>query len=123
MPSANRLLTPEKVVLMATQAQRSDAREGGGTDSRRWNSQAEGNGTDGRWTPQGSPRPSSGERLAPKLGWFSIGLGVAQLLAPDRLSNLIGVRASDDARTLQRVVGVREVMAGVGILTGRPRPW
>ena len=68
-------------------------------------------------------QPSTGERLAPKLGWFSIGLGVAQLLAHDRLSNLIGVRASEDSRMLQRVVGVREAMAGVGILTGRPAPW
>jgi len=68
-------------------------------------------------------RRTSGEPLAPMLGWFSIGLGVAQLVAPDRLSHLIGVRATDDSRTLQRVVGVREVMAGVGILTGQPKPW
>jgi uncharacterized membrane protein len=57
------------------------------------------------------------ERLSSGLGWFSIGLGVAQLVAPGWVSRLIGVRDTDDTRTLQRVVGVRELMAGVGIFS------
>lgn len=52
------------------------------------------------------------------LGWFSIGLGLAELLAPRGLSRLIGVR---DHRPLVRVLGLREITSGVGILT-RPRP-
>jgi len=65
-----------------------------------------------------------GERIAQGLGWFSIGLGAAQVAAPGWLSKLIGVRDTDDARTLQRVVGVREVTAGLGIFaSGQPAPW
>ena len=80
--------------------------------------------TDGR---RGGTRDSQqvmGERIAPKLGWFSIALGAAQLVAPGVLSNAIGVRDSDDSRTLQRIVGVREVIAGVGILAADdPSRW
>jgi uncharacterized membrane protein len=61
------------------------------------------------------PGEHDGEQVAPGLGWFSIGLGVAQLAAPGWICRLIGVRPTDDACTLQRVIGVREVMAGVGI--------
>jgi uncharacterized membrane protein len=57
-----------------------------------------------------------GARLANSLGWFSIGLGAAQLIAPAWVCRLIGVRPSDDTRTLQRVIGVREAMAGFGVL-------
>jgi hypothetical protein len=52
------------------------------------------------------------------LGWFSVGLGLAELLAPRGLSRLIGVR---DHRPLVRILGLREITSGVGILT-RPRP-
>ena len=52
------------------------------------------------------------------LGWFSIGLGLAELLAPRGLSRLIGVRAH---HPLVRMLGLREITSGVGILT-RPRP-
>ena len=55
------------------------------------------------------------------LGWFSIGLGLAELLAPRGLSRLIGVH---DHRPLVRVLGLREISSGVGILTRpRPRSW
>jgi uncharacterized membrane protein len=61
------------------------------------------------------------ERLANGLGWFSIGLGLAQMLTPGGVARLIGV--SDDAanRNLMRVMGMREVATGLGILS-RPRP-
>lgn len=55
------------------------------------------------------------------LGWFSIGLGLAELLAPRGLSRFIGVR---DHRPLVRVLGLREITSGVGILTrARPTGW
>jgi uncharacterized membrane protein len=57
------------------------------------------------------------ERLAEGLGWFSIGLGLAQILAPASLSRLIGVRADATNRTLMQVLGVRELATGIGILT------
>jgi uncharacterized membrane protein len=61
------------------------------------------------------------ERLANALGWFSIGLGLAEATAPGSVARLIGV--SDDGRNrwALRALGVREVVSGVGILA-QPRP-
>jgi uncharacterized membrane protein len=62
------------------------------------------------------------ETLARALGWFSIGLGVAQLVAPQGIARLIGVRG--DHRTLTRLCGVRELASGIGILSQRrPAGW
>ena len=70
---------------------------------------------------QGIIKNMNEERLANALGWFSIGLGLAQLAAPRGMARLVG--ASDDAgsRTVMRALGLREITTGVGILT-RPRP-
>lgn len=57
------------------------------------------------------------ERLARGLGWFSIGLGLAEVVAPRAIAKLVGVR--HDHRTLIRALGVREIAAGIGILTQR----
>jgi uncharacterized membrane protein len=58
------------------------------------------------------------------LGWFSIGLGVAELIAPGAVSQLIGVRSRRTSRTLLRFYGLRELAAGIGILTQRrPAGW
>lgn len=54
------------------------------------------------------------------LGWFSIGLGIAEVIAPEAVARLIGVDERRH-RTLLRAYGVRELAAGVGILT-RPKP-
>ncbi|HUQ97888.1 MAG TPA: SRPBCC family protein [Gemmatimonadaceae bacterium] len=54
------------------------------------------------------------------LGWFSIGLGVAELVAPQAVARLIGVD-EEEHTTLLRAYGVREIAAGLGILT-RPKP-
>ena len=59
--------------------------------------------------------------VARSLGWFSVGLGLAQVAAPRRVARLIGVTEGDAARTLMRAVGAREIAAGVGILS-RPKP-
>jgi uncharacterized membrane protein len=53
------------------------------------------------------------EALARGLGWFSIGLGIAEIVAPNRLSRLIGV---DEHPVLMRLLGVRETLSGIGIL-------
>jgi len=57
------------------------------------------------------------EQLANGLGWFSIGLGVVEVLAPRKIAQLIGVSDQADRRTLVRFYGVREIAAGVGILS------
>lgn len=61
------------------------------------------------------------ERLANGLGWFSIALGLAEVAAPARVAELIGIRDEDGARSLMRFYGMREIAAGVGILT-QPQP-
>jgi hypothetical protein len=54
------------------------------------------------------------------LGWFSIALGVTEVVAGKALARALGVRRPG----LVRAFGVREVASGVGILTQtRKRPW
>jgi uncharacterized membrane protein len=54
------------------------------------------------------------QQLARGLGWFSIGLGAAELFAPKRMSKLVGL---SDHTNLIRLMGVREIAAGIGVLT------
>jgi uncharacterized membrane protein len=61
------------------------------------------------------------ERLANALGWFSIGIGVAEVAAPRAVARLIGVKDEDKTRKVLRGYGVREIAAGIGILS-RPQP-
>lgn len=60
------------------------------------------------------------DALTSFLGWFSVGLGAAELLAPGLVARVIGVDEEEN-RGLVRAFGVRELLAGAGILT-RPRP-
>jgi len=53
-------------------------------------------------------------RLARFLGWFSIGLGAAEIVAPATIARISGTR---NHKRLVRIYGLREVAAGVGILT------
>jgi uncharacterized membrane protein len=57
------------------------------------------------------------QQVSRALGWFSIGLGLAELLAPRRVGKSIGL---DNHTTLLRVFGLREIMSGVAILN-QPR--
>jgi hypothetical protein len=52
------------------------------------------------------------DRLARLLGWFSLGLGLVELLAPYRVSRAAGLRRKEG---LVRGFGLREI--GAGILT------
>ncbi len=56
---------------------------------------------------------SSAQRLARGLGWFSLGLGFAELLAPRTIANITGV--SKERTGLIRLYGLREIAAGVTI--------
>ena len=60
--------------------------------------------------------------LATALGWFSMGLGVMEVVAPEWVARLIGLEEPEE-RTVQvvRAMGVREIAAGVGILSKLPR--
>src|SRR5918999_272755 len=77
-----------------------------------------------RFTESSTPRTGDtarDERLANGLGWFSIGLGLAQILSPGGVARLIGVNDDAKTRTLMRTLGMREIATGIGILS-RPRP-
>jgi uncharacterized membrane protein len=65
------------------------------------------------------------ERRAVGLGWFSIGLGLADLLAPRQVARLIGADEEDaTTRAVLMGVGVRELACGVGLLSkSRPALW
>ena len=78
--------------------------------------------TDG--SRQSRSKDASEERLAHALGWFSIGLGLAEVAAPRGVAQLIGVSDDSDNRALLRLLGLREIASGLGILTQRrPAGW
>lgn len=62
-----------------------------------------------------------GTALATGLGWFSIGLGAAELLAPSMLAKVIGASDTASARKTLRLFGARELIAGAMILAGPRR--
>jgi hypothetical protein len=68
--------------------------------------------------------PETAARIANGLGWFSLGLGTPQLLAPGLVNRVAGIRNDARSRAAQRLVGVRELAAAAGILGLRqPVPW
>lgn len=71
--------------------------------------------------PRSSRHPDATLRLARMLGWASLGLGVAELLAPRQVGRATGM---DERMQLVRLYGAREVVQGLGILLARdPAPW
>src|SRR4051794_5724058 len=65
---------------------------------------------------------SSTEQLAVGLGWFSIGLGLAELAAPDAVARFIGLRDNSTSRATLRAYGAREIGTGVAILMQPENP-
>ncbi|MBW3657051.1 MAG: SRPBCC family protein [Actinobacteria bacterium] len=61
--------------------------------------------------------------LTRSLGWFSLALGTAQVLAPHRVARLIGVEPTPRTETLMRAVGTQELLLGAGVLRRPPRGW
>jgi uncharacterized membrane protein len=60
------------------------------------------------------------EGLARGLAWFSIGLGLAEILAPRGMAKLAGARRGNT--TLMRLLGLREIAHGVAIFAQGRRP-
>src|SRR5215217_8652835 len=58
---------------------------------------------------------TSAKRLAKGLGWFSIGLGLAELLVPRAIANISGV--SNKHTGLIRLYGLREIGSGITIFS------
>jgi hypothetical protein len=59
------------------------------------------------------PPSSTARTMATALGWFSIALGAAELLAPRALAQWLGMR---HGAPILKTYGARGVAAGVGIL-------
>ncbi|HEY8539469.1 MAG TPA: SRPBCC family protein [Steroidobacteraceae bacterium] len=67
-------------------------------------------------TPMLEPR-----QLTQALGWFSVVLGLTELIAPRALGRAIGV---GEQPALIRLCGVREIVTGIGMLSERyPSKW
>ena len=65
---------------------------------------------------------SRGEQLAVGLGWFSIGLGLAELTAPDAVARFIGLRDDSTTTSVLRAYGAREIGNGLAILMQPDNP-
>ncbi len=70
-------------------------------------------------TPHTRRQRQDNNALPMALGWFSIGLGLAELLMPRQVSKAVGV---PHRPVLMRTMGARELAAGVGILRNRQQP-
>jgi len=68
---------------------------------------------------QGAMRYVDEEQLARGLGWFSLGLGLAEVLAPGAVAKVAGVRGGTG---LIRLLGLREIAHGLSIFTQGRRP-
>jgi hypothetical protein len=53
------------------------------------------------------------------LGWASIGIGLTELTAPQKVEDMLGIEDRPDQRGILYVLGVRELMHGLCILTER----
>jgi len=62
-------------------------------------------------------RGTGGESLADFLGLFSIGLGMAQVLAPVTMSKICGIDDAEANRPVMRALGAREISHGIAILS------
>jgi uncharacterized membrane protein len=99
---------------MATQRQRSGefARNTGTSERERRGQQLD---------STGASATAADETLAQGLGWFSVGLGLAETVLPGGIARLAGV---PPRRGLLRAYGARELAAGGGILSQRrPAMW
>jgi hypothetical protein len=67
------------------------------------------------------PHRGAANALARGLGWFSIALGLGELLAAQRLTRALGMEGQEG---LVQAYGVREIATGLGILAADdPTPW
>ncbi|HEY0190658.1 MAG TPA: SRPBCC family protein [Kofleriaceae bacterium] len=65
---------------------------------------------------------AKGGDLARGLGWFSLALGAAELAMPRALARLIGIDPDGRTATVLRVLGAREIAAGLAVLMPPRRP-
>jgi hypothetical protein len=64
---------------------------------------------------------STADRLASNLGYFSLALGAAEVIAPRAICRALGLRGLE---AVVRAYGAREIANGMAILTSHdPEPW
>jgi uncharacterized membrane protein len=68
------------------------------------------------WKTDGRSLREGAEQRAKGLGVFSLGLGLAELLAPGGVARMIGVPDTDRSRTVLTLLGLRELTSGLGLL-------
>jgi uncharacterized membrane protein len=91
-----------------------------------WDEEEQGGGLSGRlqhFKSTVSERVSEIDEstLSQTLAWVSFGIGAAELLAPKALGRAIGV---GDRPTVMRLLGAREIVTGIGLLSGKaPGLW
>jgi hypothetical protein len=69
---------------------------------------------DPRVERKGPSTRNSADQLAYALGWFSIGLGIAELVAPGQIARSLGLHGKEG---LIRAYGARELMSAVPTLS------
>jgi uncharacterized membrane protein len=74
----------------------------------------------GQQQQRGALKNMDAEKLARGLGWFSLGLGLAELLAPRAVARMAGVRGRNAG--MIRLFGLREIAHGVAIFAQGERP-
>lgn len=102
----------------ASQATRT-APEGGRGGRRAGGARPGGRQDESVWQESGL-KSINGERLARGLGWFSLGLGLAELLAPRAINKIAGGRGRRTG--LIRLLGLREIAHGVAIFAQGRKP-
>lgn len=69
----------------------------------------------------GTLSPEAAEEVGYGLGWFSIGLGLAELFGARPLARALGMEGRE---TVLEAYGLREIVTGIGILSSEnPGPW
>ena len=73
------------------------------------------------WDLATERRIDDGQAMATGVGWFSLALGLAEVVAPEKIAGELGL---EDKKSLVRLYGFREIAKGVGILSNRkPAGW
>lgn len=68
------------------------------------------------WSSDGQSLRAVAQRRARGLGLFSLGLGLAQVLAPRGVARLVGLPDTSRTRTVLALTGMCEVASGIGLL-------
>lgn len=67
-------------------------------------------------------RSMTATRSARGLGWTSLAIGAAEMLAPRKIESLLGLEPCSKQRRLMRLLGFRELMHGAGLFAQKGSP-